>query len=103
MGEPFGGATVNVCEPLDPFLMRSVQEVAVGKDICQAIWASVRLFRWLRRPKVTPPRNKGQNEENHERGGYKNCRQNISSRTRQVWERCSYDGSQHRRFEAADE
>ena len=43
MRKLLGGAAEDFCEPPDSFLMRYVHEVAVAKDIRQAVWAGVRL------------------------------------------------------------
>jgi len=50
--------------------MRYVHEVAVAKDIRQAVLAGVRLpvRHLLRRPKVPPPRQKRHYKEDHEDG-----------------------------------
>ena len=78
-----GGAAEDLCEPPDSFLMRYVHEVAVAKDIRQAVWAGVRLPRDpLRRPKVPPPRHKRQHKENREGGCCNNCCQTFSSHAR---------------------
>ena len=53
-------------EPPDPFLMRDVHQVAVAKDIRQAVWAGVRLRYFLSRPAVAPPSYKRQGEENRD-------------------------------------
>jgi hypothetical protein len=75
--ELLGGAAENLWEPPDPFLVRDVHEVAVAKDIRQAVWAGVRLRQLLRRPKVPLPSHKRQCKENREGGCYKNGCQNF--------------------------
>ena len=59
MRELLGRAAEDLIEPLDTLLMRYVDQVAVAKNIRQAVWAGVRLGgHLLRRPKVPPPRHK---------------------------------------------
>ena len=61
-----------------------VHEVAVAKDIRQAVLAGVRLFvrHLLRRPKVPPPRHKRQRNENRQEYCYENYPQSISPHAR---------------------
>jgi len=66
-------------EPADPFLMRDVHEVAVAKDLRQAVWAGVRLRHVLSRPKVAPPSRKRQCKENRDGSCCKNYYCQISS------------------------
>ena len=84
--ELLSGAAEDLCEPLDSFLMRYVHQVAVAKDIRQAVLAGVRLpvRRLLRRPKVPPPRHIRQHKEDHEDGCYDDRCQVSSSPGREV-------------------
>ena len=80
-----GGATEDFCKPPDSFLMRYVCEVAIAKDIRQAVWGGIRLREWLllRRPNVSPPGHKGQGDKNRDGSCYKNCYQKLSSPARE--------------------
>ena len=82
MRKLLGRAAEDFREPPDSFLMRYVHEVAVAKDIRQAVWAGVRLRHFLSRPKVAPPSHKRQCKENRDGSCCKNCCQSSSSHTR---------------------
>ena len=64
--------------------MRYVHEVAVAKDIRQAVLAGVHLpaRRLFRRPQVPPPRHKRQRNENRQECRYENYAQIFSSHAR---------------------
>src|SRR5258707_10160446 len=82
MRKLLGRAAEGLREPPDPLLMRCVHEVAVAKDIRQAVWAGVRLRHFLSRPTVAPPSYKRECKENHDGSCCKNCCQSSSSHTR---------------------
>jgi hypothetical protein len=64
-------AVKNISQPLNSFLMRNIHQVPVVKKIRQAIGAGILLpmRHLLRRPKVSPPRNKRKYEEGGEDDG----------------------------------
>jgi hypothetical protein len=63
------GTAEDLCQPPDAPLMRHFREVSVVEDIRQAVLAGVYLpLRHLRRPKISPPRQKSQPEEDRENG-----------------------------------
>jgi len=79
MRKLLGRAAEDFREPPDPFLMRYVHEVAVAKDIRQAVRASVRLRHFLSRPTVAPPSYKRERKENRDGSCCKNCGQSSLS------------------------
>src|SRR5271169_4763038 len=82
MRKLLGRAAEDFREPPDPFLMRYVHEVAVAKDIRQAVWAGVRLRHFPSRPTVAPPRYKRQYKKNRDGSCCKTCCQSSSSHIR---------------------
>src|SRR4030095_14575195 len=81
MRKSLSRTTENFCEPPDSFLMRDVREVVLVEDVRQAIWAGVSLREGIlfRGPKVTPPRHKGQGNENRDGSCDNDCCQKLSS------------------------
>src|SRR5258707_9252719 len=82
MWKLLGRAAEDFREPPDPFLMRYVHEVAVAKDVRQAVRAGVRLRHFLSRPTVAPPSYDRQCNENRDGSCCKTCCQSSSSHTR---------------------
>jgi hypothetical protein len=72
MWKLLGRAAEDLCEPADSLLMRHVQELAVIKDVGQAVQASVRLRYLFRRPKVPSPSRIRQHKEKRDGGRYEN-------------------------------
>src|SRR4249919_4118263 len=81
MRKLLGRAAEDFREPPDSFLMRYVYQVAVAKDIRQAVWAGVRLRHFLSRPTVAAPSYKRQCKENRDGSCCKTCCQSTSSHT----------------------
>ena len=83
IGKLFSGSAEDLGKPTNTFLMRHVEEVVGTKGLRQQVWVFVRRLRrcFLRRPQVSPPRDKRQREEHGEENYRENWCQNQSSNT----------------------
>src|SRR6516225_3534791 len=83
MRKLLGGATEDLREPPNSFLMRYARDVIAVKDVRQAVFAGVCLVAdHLRRPNVAPPSHNREQKEKCEDGCYNNRCQDLSSRAR---------------------
>src|SRR6516165_9276396 len=83
MRKLLGGATEDLREPPNSFLVRYARDVVAVKDVRQAVPAGVCLVvDHLRRPNVPPPSHNREQKEKYEDGCYNNRCQHLSSRTR---------------------
>jgi hypothetical protein len=83
MRKLLGGATEDLREPPNSFLMRYARDVVAVKDVRQAIFAGVCLVvDHLRRPDVPPPSHNREQKEKCQDGCYNNRCQDLSSRAR---------------------
>src|SRR6516165_5035163 len=81
MRKLLGGATEDLREPPNSFLMRYARDVVAVKDVRQAVFAGVCLVvDHLRRPDVPPPSHNREQREKWEDGCYNNRCQDLSSR-----------------------
>ena len=88
MRKLLGGATEDLREPPNSFLVRYARDVVAVKDVRQAVPAGVCLVvDHLRRPNVPPPSHNREQREKCEDGCYNNRCQDLSSRARKS--RCS--------------
>src|ERR1700758_1488095 len=78
-----GGATEDLREPPNSFLVRNARDVVAVKDVRQAVPAGVCLVvNHLRRPNVPPPSHNREQKEKCADGCYNNRCQDLSSRAR---------------------
>src|ERR1700757_2968198 len=78
-----GGATEDLREPPNSFLVRNARDVVAVKDVRQAVPAGVCLVvNHLRRPDVPPPSHNREQKEKCADGCYNNRCQDLSSRAR---------------------
>src|SRR6516164_1782012 len=83
MRKLLGGATEDLREPPNSFLMRYARDVVAVKDVRQAVFAGVCLVvDHLRRPNVPPPSHNREQKEKCKDGCYNNRCQDLSSRAR---------------------
>jgi len=83
MRKLLGGATEDLREPPNSFLMRYARDVVAVKDVGQAVFAGVCLVvDHLRRANVPPPSHNREQKEKCEDGCYNNRCQDLSSRAR---------------------
>ena len=83
MRKLLGGATEDLREPPNSFLMRYARDVVAVKDVRQDVFAGVCLVvDHLRRPNVAPPSHNREQKEKCEDGCYNNRCQDLSSRAR---------------------
>jgi hypothetical protein len=81
MRKLLGGATEDLREPPNSFLMRYSRDVVAVKDVRQAVFAGVCLVvDHLGRPNVPPPSRDREQKEKCEDGCYNNRCQDLSSR-----------------------
>jgi len=83
MRKLLGGATEDLREPPNSFLMRYARDVVAVKDVRQAVFAGVCLVvDHLRRPNVPPPRHHREQKDECEDGCYNKRYQDLSSPAR---------------------
>src|SRR6516225_5615594 len=83
MRKLLGGATEDLREPPNSFLVRYARDVVAVKHVRQAVPAGVCLVvDHLRRANVPPPSHNREQKEKYEDGCYNNRCQHLSSRTR---------------------
>src|SRR6516164_9802451 len=83
MRKLLGGATEDLREPPNSFLMRYARDVVAVKDVGQAVFAGACLIvDHLRRANVPPPSHNREQKEKCEDGCYNNRCQDLSSRAR---------------------
>jgi len=83
MRKLLGGATKDLREPANSFLVRYARDVVAVKDVRQAVPAGVCVVvDQLRRANVPPPSHNREQKEKYEDGCYNYRRQDLSSRAR---------------------
>ena len=83
MRKLLGGATEDLGEPPNSFLMRYARDAVAVKDVRQTVFADVFLIvDYIRRPNVSPPSHNREQKEKCENGCNNNRCQDLSSRAR---------------------